>query len=515
MRRPVLPCVVLAAVLGAVYVVVAPASADLAAAAFRSDLFARHGFVVINDAWYGGHHVPAYSALMPPLGALLGPRLLSALAAVAAAGLFAALVQRAFPRRDVTLGALWFAAGVSAALLSGRVPFLLGLPFGLGALVAAQRGRTGLAVALALLTPLASPVAGAFLALAGVTWTAGTGRRLGLALAAAGLVPVLALTAIFPEGGSEPFVASAFWPAVGALLALALALPRDQRTLRIGAAAYALAVVVCFVVPTALGGNVTRLAALALGPVLACLLWPERRWLLGALALPLLYWQLMPPIRDVATVTGDPSTRAAYYEPLVARLAREPGSPRVEVPFTRAHWEAAHLAEHVPIARGWERQLDRERNPLFYDGAPLTAARYTDWLHENGIAFVALPDVALDASAHAEARLIRAGLPALEPVWHDAHWTLYRVRATRARGVSGPGPDGFVVRVARPGTTIVRVRFSPHWAVVAGAGCVSEAPDGYTRVRATRAGALRVATRVDVDRALTGATGERCSSPPS
>jgi hypothetical protein len=510
MRRPVLPCVVLAAVLGAVYLAVAPPSADLAAAVFRSDLFADHGFVTVNEAWYGGHHVPAYSVLMPPLGALLGPRLVAALAVVVAAGLFAALVERAFPRRDVTVGALWFALGAGAALLTGRVPFLLGLPIGLGALLAAQRGRPALAIALGVLTPLASPVAGAFLALAGVAWMLGSGRRIGIALAAAGLVPVVALTAVFPEGGSEPFVASAFWPALAALVALALWLPRDQRVLRVGAALYAVAVVACFLIPTAVGGNVTRLAALTAGPLIACLLWPSRRWLLAVLAVPLIYWQLMPPIRDVVTVAGDPSTEAAYYAPLVERLGRERGPVRVEVPFTRSHWEAARLAPHVGLARGWERQLDRERNALFYADAPLSAADYTAWLHDNAVGFVAVPDVALDDSAQAEARLIRAGLPALEPVWRDAHWTLYRVREATPIGVTELGPDGFSLRAARPGSTVVRVRFSAHWAVVAGAGCVSEAPGGFTRVRAAEAGPLRVAARLDVGRALLRRTGERC-----
>ena len=45
---------------------------------------------------------------------------------------------------------------------------------------------------------------------------------------------------------------------------------------------------------------------------------------------------------------------------------------RVEVAFTHNHWEAAHLATSVPLARGWERQLDEKANPLFYDGRPLT-----------------------------------------------------------------------------------------------------------------------------------------------
>ena len=47
----------------------APSSADLAAQTFRSDLFSSHGFLLWNDYWYGGHYLPGYSVLFPPLGA--------------------------------------------------------------------------------------------------------------------------------------------------------------------------------------------------------------------------------------------------------------------------------------------------------------------------------------------------------------------------------------------------------------------------------------------------------------
>src|SRR5262245_27676186 len=52
---------------------------------FRIDLFRRAGFTVWNMAWYGGHYTVGYSALLAPLGALVGPTALGATAAVAAA----------------------------------------------------------------------------------------------------------------------------------------------------------------------------------------------------------------------------------------------------------------------------------------------------------------------------------------------------------------------------------------------------------------------------------------------
>ena len=55
------------------------AQPDLAAAGYRSDLFARVGFTLWDNGWYGGHHLLAYSLLAPALGALIGPQPLAAL----------------------------------------------------------------------------------------------------------------------------------------------------------------------------------------------------------------------------------------------------------------------------------------------------------------------------------------------------------------------------------------------------------------------------------------------------
>ena len=47
------------------YVLLAPPSADLAAADYRSELFSHSGLTLWDNAWYGGHHLPAYSVLAP------------------------------------------------------------------------------------------------------------------------------------------------------------------------------------------------------------------------------------------------------------------------------------------------------------------------------------------------------------------------------------------------------------------------------------------------------------------
>src|SRR4051812_46503046 len=137
-----------AAVLALAYLIARPPSADFAAQAFRSDLFAAHGFLIWNNDWYGGHYLPSYSVLFPPLAATLGPRLVGALSAVAAAAFFTALARRRYGAR-ARLGALWFGAGTASLLLAGELTFALGVAVGLGALLALQRGRLPLAVALA------------------------------------------------------------------------------------------------------------------------------------------------------------------------------------------------------------------------------------------------------------------------------------------------------------------------------------------------------------------------------
>jgi hypothetical protein len=517
-----------AAVGAAAYLLLDPASADLAAQQYRADLVRDGGFVLWDNGWFAGHHTPAYSLLSPPLGALIGVRLAGALSALAAAALFALVAQRRWGERAGTVAAVWFAGGAVATLVSGRLAFLLGVAIGLAAVLALQAARHRTAAALALLTALASPVAGLFLALGAVAWAlAGRGReRLlrGTLVTGAALAPIAALSLLFPEGGTEPFVASAFWPALAAVALVGVLLPSRERALRIGALLYAGLCISAFVVDTPLGGNATRLGALLAGPLLAGALIHARLGetnvefaahraanptraprsglggariaLLAALALGLVYWSTYPTVRDVVRSSGDPSTEAAYHAPLVRFLKTRPGSFRIEIPFTENHWEADYVARSVPLARGWERQLDRRYGALFYDGT-LTAAGYRAWLDEHAVAYVALPDVALDYSARAEARLIRAGLPYLRPVWRGAHWRVFAVRRATplAAGVARAAtlqPDGFTLRATRAGDALVRVRHTRWWSVTGGRACVRRGPAGMTLVRVLKAGTVRV-----------------------
>jgi len=231
------------------------------------------------------------------------------------------------------------------------------------------------------------------------------------------------------------------------------------------------------------------------------------------------YWQLMPPVRDLASAADDPSTHAKYYVELLdqlrPRMAGE-GIGRVEVPFTRSHWEARFLAERVPLARGWMRQLDVGRNRLFYDGR-LNAHRLRAWLVRNSVRWVALPDVKLDRSALREAALLRAGVPGVPEVWRGAHWTLYQVKHTKplATGdarVTALEAAAFTVASGRSGETLVRVRWSPYWEVVRGLGCVARAPGGWTMVATPVPGRVRIAQRFSLTRGVLRSKSLRCSA---
>jgi hypothetical protein len=431
------------------YLALSPPAGDLAAATYRSDLFARGGFTTWDTGWYAAHGywLPGYSLLSPALGALLGVRVLLALSAIAASTLFALIAERVFGATAARLAAAWFALGFCVGMLSGRVPYDLGFAIGLASILALMRGSLWPALTLAALTSLASPVAGAFLGLAGLAVAlahhqpeARAPRRRGAALCAAALIPVLVLGIAYPDGGYEPFAASAFWPALAGVLLIALLLPqgpltpRGRLVLRAGAALYALALIGTYAIRTPVGGNAARLGPLIAAPLLAGVLWEKRRALLLALAPLLLYWQLATPIRDYSSIADDPSVNASYYAPVLAELRRlladRANGDRptiVEVPMTAAHWESVYLPGHdgIELARGWERQLDTRYGAIFYRKT-LTPSAYRAWLAENRVTYVALPDTRLDKAGSQEGALIADRLPYLRELWRSRHWRLYR-----------------------------------------------------------------------------------------
>jgi hypothetical protein len=498
---------------------------DLAAHAFRAELFERDGFSIWNGSWYGGHYLLTHSVLFPPLAALLGGRLVAAVAVVWSAYLFDRLVRTQWGERARPATA-WYAVGAVTMLASGRLSFALGVAVALASLRALQRGWAPAACAGALVCPLVSPVAAVFLA--GVLTVAVLADRertvlTPLATAAAALVPIAALNLLFGDESQEPFSFSA-WIALPLWCAAVLYLTRGlhaERALRAVVGAYLAVSTVIWLVPNPLGGNATRLGALFGGPVLLAVLL-SRRVRVGTPIVALVlagsaWWQLQGAVRDVARSFGDPSTRSTYYEPLADWLRVHGGQrSRIEIPFTSSHWETARLAPEFELARGWLRQLDRARNSLFYEGR-LTHDRYRGWLHRNGVRYVAVPDADPDYSAEAERALIASKPSYLRPRASLAHWRIYEVPGAHPLVESaGPGrarlvaqdSKSFVLAVSRPGRFTVRVRSSPFWTVSAGRACVGQ-EGSWTLVRADQPGRVRVSIGFSLERARRAAIHQR------
>jgi hypothetical protein len=509
-----------------VYLIWAPRTVDLAAHEFRADLFGREGFTIWNGQWYGGHHTPAYSILSPPLAWLLTPRLLLALAAVGSAALFEPLVRRAFGNAG-RWGAVFFGFGAATLLFTSRLPFAMGVAFGLAAALALQRRRRLLAPLMALLCTLSSPVAGLFLALGGVTYALvvrGREREAqvtdGILVTLAALVPSLFLTLAFPEGGYASFPLSVYAPIPVVAVPAAVLLWRRERMLAVGAALYAAGATLALVVENPMGSNSGRLGALFAGPLLLCAAQAHlRRRATVALAVGVValgVWQWSAAVRDVVKSVEDPAAQKGYFEPLKQFLATLPDQRRIEIPFTRGHWEAADIALENPLARGSLRQLDRGTNPIFYRG-PLNELTYASWLSENAVRYVALPSALPDSSSYAERALIERGLPYLRLRWRSDDWRVYEVTLPAPIVISQGranvqleqfGSDRLLLRTVRPGDALIRVRWTPYWYFEG--GCVQREGE-WTRVSARSRGFALLSIRFSPERVVQ--RGRRCAEP--
>jgi hypothetical protein len=529
----------LAGVLGVVvWLLVDPRTPDLAGQMYRANLFGEAGWIVWDGRWYAGHDIPGYSLLFGPLGSLLGVRAVGALAVLASTALFEGILRRVYGGVAARWGAVWFAVAALGDVWSGRIAFAMGVSFGLGAVfvamgllagrAGAQRSRAGrwrapAVGALAALCAACSPVAGALLALAGVTYSIFTRSWRGAVLLAAPALAVVAiLVGFFGEGGWEPFPLLSFLATAAVLVGFLLALGRRRGLVWMGALVYLAVCVACVAVHTPMGANVERYGVLLAGPLLLCAALDRRGGENGRRAagravttLALLgigVWTVWGPVRETLAVAGDPSTAASYYAPVERFVASHGGSAvRVEVPFTRGHWEAAWLARDVSLARGWEKQLDERYEGVLLSHR-LSAASYLRWLREEAVGYVALPDARLDASSAREGRLIEAGLDYLRLVLRTPHWRIYAVRgatpiASGPGGLDGMGHDWFQLRARRAGRFVVRVRYTRYWTAIAGVACVSETPGGWTAVAVRRAGVVRVAARFSLGRALGVANG--------
>jgi len=529
---------------------------DWAAQLYRTSEVSRFGLVVWDPGWYGGTFPLNYSLLLPLVGAYIGLWPLAVASAGAASLCFHRLLRPFAPaRRHAFAVSLYFAATTLVPLAIGQLPSLLGEAFALACLLCLskaanpapgprvrgrgqRKGARALLLAgggaLGLAAALSAPLAGAFLALSLCAWALGscrTARDIWRPEAGA-VAKVVTAIAVLLASAALPvvFYAPGSFPSQSGDLAVLLAIcafcaaPWASRPVRAGAAFYAATSIVLFAVPNQVGDNDIRFGAYIGVPVVLYYLPSARSWLatrLGRRAGPgwatagaaavaaagLALWSWAPLAETFSGAADGRSSVAAFYQPLIKELTSlSGGGPvRVEVTPTAHHWESAYLAGEFPLARGWERQLDRAYDQLFYGRRPLSPGAYRSWLDENAVSYVALPKAPLDFAATQEASLLRSrAVPGLRLVWSTPDWSVWEVLDASPLA-SGPAtltslrPGSVTLHFALRGASVVKVRWSPKWSLppaVTRWVCLSPAAGGWTEVTSKAQGVVELTISV-------------------
>ncbi|NEB12535.1 MFS transporter [Streptomyces coelicoflavus] len=487
LRHPVLSVTALAGVLHiAWFFTFANSGGDLAAQDAWAEFVGRHPDSAYNLAWYGGMHPVSYSVISPYLMSVLGVRTTMMIAGTVSAGLLTMILIRSRVVRNPLWASLAGLFGLLGNAVSGRVTFGLGMMFGLGAVAAVfcwpyrwrhERWAKGLCAApLAALSTMASPVSGLFVGLVAVALFLQKRRPGAWSLGVAPSVVVALSAVLFPFSGTQPM---GFGSAVLPILYAGLVywfVPRTWTTVRITSAVYGLAVLLVWLISSQIGSNITRLAMLFAGVALVAAL-PftvpkSRKWYALVVSLVGFVGWIGFKSADDAIHTQPAASWARELAPLVNELQKvgaEQG--RVEAVPARSHREASALAPYVNLARGWTRQADMERNPLFYDDT-LNSANYHEWLRRWAVHYVVLPKGEPDGDGgKRERELLQRGLPYLKQVWGDANWQLFKVTdptplAEPDAIVRRAEQDEWVIDVQKPGRILVRMPYSPWLSLV-------------------------------------------------
>ncbi|MET9670110.1 MFS transporter [Streptomyces sp. NPDC006475] len=498
-RRPVLVATALSALVHLIwFFFFANSGGDIAAQDAWAEFVGRHPDSAYNLAWYGGMHPVSYSVVSPYLMSLIGVRSTMMVAGTVSAALTALILVRVRAVRNPLACSL---AGVFAFLcnaLSGRVTFGLGMMFALGAVAAVfcwphrwrmnRWAKASVAAPLAGLATAASPVAGLFLGVIAAALFLNRRRPGAYALGLAPVAVVALSSWLFPFSGTQPM---SFWstslPFLYGVFVLVL-VPKDWRTVRTAAAVYALGTLLTWLIESQIGSNVSRLPMLFAGVVLLAAL-PftrprSRKWYALVIVFAgLNFWIGFKAVDDMVR-TAPTASWNRELAPLVNRLQQvnaERG--RVEVVPASSHREASALAPYVNLARGWNRQADMKRNPLFYDDdKTLTSAGYRAWLDRWAVHYVVLPKGSPDESgARQEAELVREGQPYLTRIWGDGNWQLFAVKdpmplADPPATVDHAGAGDLTIQVKTAGRVLIRVPYSPWLSIVDEDGKKVEGP---------------------------------------
>jgi len=464
--RPALIATAAAVVMAWGYLLLPPQNTDMAAQLARADFAEHYPVSIIDFRWFGGTVGYGYTLWAAAAMAILGTKLTGAIAAVIGTWYTTRLLYRLRPARPV-LGGLAAAVSQVANVVEGRITFACGLACGLIALTLFTTTRVprwaaiSMAVLFSLLCGGASPVAALLL------WAAGGAALLmkrpgaAAALIVPSMITVGITSIVFGDGGHQPF---SFLDCLKSLAALAIVLitvPRRCHPIRLGAGVGMLMVAAAFVIPTPVGSNSTRLSLLFALPIAASFVYWRNRTMTAIALIAILLLQLPVGFGTIAS-TGRSSGYSAYYASVTDAIhQRGRLDGRVEVPEMAGHWDSVYLARSVPLARGWLRQTDvRLNDAVFYKKKP-TLDSYREFLTDNAIEYVAVPDAELTEFGRNEYDLISSNPQYLLPVWRDAHWTLYEVQpfaplVDSPSGVVSQSPNAIVVTA--PANSQVRVR---------------------------------------------------------
>ncbi|MFJ9753100.1 hypothetical protein [Streptomyces chartreusis] len=226
-----------------------------------------------------------------------------------------------------------------------------------------------------------------------------------------------------------------------------------------------------------MGSNITRLALLFAGVVFAAAIsWSKprsrQRFVLCAALLAVTGWQVGHTVGDQLRTSAAASWNHDQLEPLLNQLQQlDAARARVEVVPPASHRESSAIALRYNLARGWNRQADGERNPLFYDGT-LTPESYRSWLERWAVRYVVLPrHDRLDPAATKEAKIVESGQPYLKEIWTNTHWKLYAVEdpvplAEKPAMIKSATAAELTVIMPSAGTVLLRIPYSPWLALI-------------------------------------------------
>jgi hypothetical protein len=485
LNRSVLWPAAVAVLNAAAFLVVRPGVNDLWAARARASAVSHGVGLTYWFSWFGGGSTPGnYSVLSPYLSALLTAELVGALSAVAITLSSAVLLRDTrYPVAGTAVATV--AAGIN--LWSGRVPFLLGTAFAVGALIAVRNQKRVAAAVITVLSIASSPVSGAFLALAlAATFiTTKPYRRISITTLAAIVVSLGVVGLAFGAPGPQHFSWQLFLEAIGALLLFLIARPPEL--LRSVIWLSMLTALAMWLIPNGMGSNFGRMIWFCL-PVAVVATGGRKLWMSLLLVSPVLLSSANLTVSDLRGA-GNPIASKWYYTPLARELDKISGltNYRLEVVAEGAHAAYDALLDHAMLARGWETQEDNALNRTL-KSSTLDATTYKIWLGNNSVGYVALPRS--KPEKYPEFALVSSGrLPYLHEVWKSPDWTLYRVSdptpiVAAPQKVLTYSQSKLILRATCACTFSVRIRYSRYLRAdpVSGSGRATVVTDrsGYT-----------------------------------